>query len=227
MKGTIMSNTYIKAGYTLANKLEEADVKAGNTKRKLLLSVVNKYKSKEEINHVLTGFEQYHIEHGASPQTVAVRKSEIMTIFKAALKGGEDNIKSLEAFTGTYHAWLSYARTLKGKRAEDQGGSFIPTERKQRTRKLTEKGAERVKSTLMAANDAQVISLFSDLTQSLVDKDKDEGYKSILLVIQKQAELLARTKTFSKEVQSIGHKILEIVVPALTEEIKEPVRKVA
>jgi hypothetical protein len=211
-----MSNIHVKAGYTLASKLDEADIKAGNTKRKLLLSVISKYNKKEEIDFVVTGFEMYHVELGASPQTIAVRKSEILAVFKAALRG-EDNIKKLADFTGSYHAWLTFARSLKGKRSEDNP----QTARKPRVRRLTDKGAARVKVTLQAANDEQVINLVSDITQSLVDKEEGQAYKPILMVIQGQAEVLARTKSFSKDIQSLGHKILEIVVPALQEEVSE------
>lgn len=201
---------YIKIGYTLASKIEEAEAKAGKTKRMLLTSIIEKYHNKEELDSIVQGYEQFYIEQGVTKAIAAVRKSEVLALFKSALRG-EGNLAKLQAFQGTYHAWLTYARSLKGKRSEDQPH----TERKPRTPKLTEKGEENIKVKLIAANDAQLVGIVSDTVSKMIERPGDGGALPILHLIQSQAKMLVQAKQFDKATQSIGHKILEIVEPFL------------
>lgn len=210
---------YIKVGYTLASKIEEIEAKAGNTKRTLLTAIITKYRNKEELDRIAEGYEQFYVEQGMPKPTAAVRKSEILALFKAALRD-EDNLIKLQEFKGTYHAWLTFARTLKYK------GEVAPPVRmrKQRERKLSEKGEEDVKFRLIAANDAQLTDIVQDTVTKLIERE-DGGAKPILHIIRSQAQLLAKAKKFDKQTQSVGHRILEIVEPFLAalEEVREKV----
>ena len=206
----VTNETVINVGYKLASSLVEIDIKAGVSKKKLIIQVIEKYPNKEQLDLVLSGFEKYHKEQGANQATIAVRKSEIMTVFKASLKG-EHNKQALKDHQGTYHEFVSYARNLKGKRAEDE----VITPKKPKIVKLTDAKETKVKEMLTSANDTQLVSILSGASLSLVETTGGEAVKPILLVIMKQAELLANTKKFSPEIKNLGGKILDIVVPVL------------
>lgn len=220
-----IKETFVKVGYTLAQKMVDIDSKASQSKRKLVLDVVGKYKDKEQLEGILQGFEQYHKDQGASDATVRVRKSEVLTIFKAALRN-EDNIQSLQDFKGGYHEWLTYARTLKGKRNSD-----VPSLRKPRIIRLTEKQTDKIKGQLQSANDTQLVRIAEDASRAIIELHENpiDAVRPILLVIQAQADILSKTKKFGKEYQNIGQQILEVVTPALMklEGIPSEVDKIA
>jgi uncharacterized protein (DUF1778 family) len=189
-----------KVGITLA----EVMLKADNSKRTILIELASKYSEKSQYDIILDSYAKSLTKAGMNENSVKVRKSEALAVFKAVsltdITG--NNAKTLNNVTGGYHVFIDTARTL----AKDKTKAK-PAPRE--VKELTENQAKVTSENLEKANISQLTALISEASNNVIKKAPQLAGKNQLGLILAIANNMLSNKTIEKPILLVAQSIAD------------------
>lgn len=208
----------IGIGVAMAEAFCKAEANASKIARDVIMSAALTHAGDvTNSKAVLKGYQDGFINLGMSEGTAKTRKAEANAVFEAVAmtEVSEANIKKLEEFEGSYHAFITLARELRGVKQRSSGT------RNSNKSKLTDSQYDKVETAL---DKADPIQLGYIAEQSLVNLHKKApaslaGFQSLILM-QQAANSLIKSPDVEEFFKRIGEEVLTIVEPAIAQ-VKE------